>query len=102
MEDKVTALEMRRKFGGILDRVVEKGDHITIMRGNQPLASIIPAKEHNSQCSEKERVKTVDEVLAEIEEWQRRNARRLRKIKKSSTEIIREMRDTRWSSLTRR
>lgn len=100
MESAVTALEMRRKFGSILDRVVKKGEHVTIMRGHLALAVLIPVKEHEKQCLDKERLRTVEEVLADLEEWQRRKPEKFRSSEKAE-DIVRRMRDTRWSSSTR-
>lgn len=97
MESTVTALEMRRKFGGILDRVVKKGDHITIMRGNVPLATLIPADEHQRRCHSKDRLRTVQEVLADLETWQKRHPEKFRSQEKAA-DVVRRMRDTRWSS----
>lgn len=96
MEIAITAIEMRRKFGGILDRVAEKGEHITILRGNRPLATLIPAAEHEKNCSNQDRVRTVQEVLAGLEEWQKKHPEKVHKMKnKNVTDVIRSMRDTR-------
>ncbi|MBI2981850.1 MAG: type II toxin-antitoxin system prevent-host-death family antitoxin [Deltaproteobacteria bacterium] len=95
METQITALEMRRKFGGILDRVVQKGDHITIMRGNRPLATLVPAQEHEEQCPKTDRPRNIREVLGKIDEWRKRNQKALRRIKEPSEKIIRRMRDSR-------
>ena len=103
MESTVTAIEMRRKFGGILDRVVQKGEHITIMRGSRALATLIPVQEHVLQCSSKDRIKTIEEALAQMEEWKKRNPRKAKRMAREKAEdIVRKMRDTRWSSLTHR
>lgn len=99
MESTVTALEMRKKFGGILDRVVQKGEHITIMRGHLPLAVLIPVADHKKQCLDKDRVRTVEEVLGEIDAWKKANpskAKRLAKVDAAAE--VRAMRDSRWSS----
>jgi antitoxin (DNA-binding transcriptional repressor) of toxin-antitoxin stability system len=103
MESKVTAIEMRKKFGSILDRVVEKGEHITIMRGNLPLATLIPAQEHERQCSSNQKIKTIEEALLELEAWKKKNPTIVKKLAGTdSTEIIRKMRGSRWSSSTPR
>ena len=96
MEATVTALEMRRKFGGVLDRVVQKGDHITIMRGHQAIATLVPAREHQQQCGSRDRVKTVREVLAQINEWKRKRPRIAKKMARTdSVSEIRQMRERR-------
>lgn len=103
MEEQVTAIEMRRKFGGILDRVTEKGAHITIMRGNRRIATLVPADEHERQCLSQDRVKRVEEVLVAMEAWQKKNPTKVKKMaRENSVEAIRKMRNLRWSSSTRR
>lgn len=103
MDSTVSALEVRKKFGSILDRVVEKGEHITIMRGNVPLATLIPAKEHASQCGSSARLKTLEEALQELEAWKAKNFKKLQKAKRGdSADLIRKMRESRWSSSTPR
>lgn len=99
MESTVTALQMRKKFGGILDRVVERGDHITIVRGNRAVATLIPVKEHEQQCGSKDRIRRIEEILAKNDEWQKKNRKKLRQARhEDSAEFIRKMRDARWSS----
>ncbi len=102
MESTVTALEMRKKFGGILDRVVKKGDHVTIMRGNVALAVLIPVKEHQSQCLDRDRPRRVEEFFSEIAAWKKKHPAAARRMaKEDSVKIIRKMREKRWSSSTR-
>lgn len=99
MESTVTALEMRKKFGGILDRVVKKGEHVTIMRGNVALAVLIPVKEHERQCLDKDRLRRVEEVFAEIDAWKKANPSKAKRLAKTDAAAeVRQMRNTRWSS----
>lgn len=96
-ESTVTALEMRRKFGGILDRVAKKGEHITIVRGNRPLATLVPATEHQEQCLDRNRVRRVEEFFSKIDAWQKANANALKRLKGfDSTAFIRKMRRERF------
>lgn len=102
VESTVTALEMRKKFGGILDRVAKKGEHITIVRGNVPLATLVPATEHQQQCLERKGVIRISDRDI-IEKWKREHPEALKRLRRfNSTDFIRKMRDTRWSSSTRR
>lgn len=103
METTITAIEMRQKLGEILDRVAQKGDHITITRANKPLVTLIPAHEHQELCGNRKRLKTIDEALADIKRWQKAHPEEVAALVRSNpTETIRKMRDTRWSSSTRR
>ena len=96
MDTTITAIEMRQSLGEILDRVAKKGEHITITRGNKPLATLIPASEHENHCQIHGRPKPIDEVLAEIEQWKRNHPGKLKPGKLSSAALIRRMRDSRY------
>lgn len=97
METTITALEMRRHLGGLLDRVARKGEHITIMRGNRSLATLIPASEHQKQCASRNQLETVQEALGQLEDWQKKNHSKLiKRSHKDSAVLIRQMRDSRW------
>jgi prevent-host-death family protein len=99
METSISALEMRKKFGGFLDRVTKGGEHITIERDGRPLATLIPAREHEALCHPKEKWQTVQEALQILEDWRKRHPAKLRKMKAADTTgAIRKMRDGRWSS----
>jgi prevent-host-death family protein len=96
MEATITAIDLRKKLGEILDRVAEKGDHITITRGNKPLATLIPPDEHQEHCAARKRAKTVEEAIADIERWKRDNPGKLRPGKIDSAALVRRMRDSRY------
>lgn len=101
MEKTVTALEMRKKLGSILDQVAHEGEHITIMRGNRPLATLIPAKEHEEQCGSRNRVRTLEVALQRLEDWKKKNPDTVRELsKKDAASLVRDMRQNRWSSST--
>lgn len=96
MESTITAIEMRRKFGSILDQVVQEGAHITIMRGSKALATLIPAEEHERQCSREGRARTLEEVLGDLEAWKKKHNTQIRKMSQmDTTALIRQMRNAR-------
>lgn len=102
MENTVTALEMRKKFGSIIDRVAQKGEHITIMRGDKPLATVVPVEEHQRSCRQHGRLKTVQEVMADLDAWKKANPHKMKKLSQlDSVKLIRQMRNSRWSSTPR-
>lgn len=97
MEATITAIDLRKKLGEILDRVVEKGDHITVTRANKPLAVLIPPGDHQEYCTIHKRAKTIEEAMADVEKWQKENAHKLAKMGKTdSAKIVRRMRDSRY------
>jgi prevent-host-death family protein len=97
MDTTITALEMRQSLGEILDRVAKKGEHITITRANKPLAVLIPPDDHQEYCTIHKRAKTIEEAMADVEKWQKKNAHKLAKMGKTdSAAIVRRMRDSRY------
>lgn len=94
MNTVISALEMRKRLGGILDQVYKKGDHVTITRGNTPLVTLIPAREHEELMTRRNRLKSVGMALKKIENWQGQNAKRISDLE-NTTEAIRKMRDSR-------
>lgn len=96
METTITAIEMRQKLGEILDRVAQKGDHITITRANKPLATLIPPDDHKEYCTIHKRAKTIEEAIADVEKWKRDNPGKLRPGKLDSAAVVRKMRDSRY------
>lgn len=96
MESTITAIEMRRKFGSVLDQVAREGAHITIMRGSRALATLIPAAEHEQHCTAEGRARTLEEALGELEEWKRKNAAKVVCMsQEDTTALIRKMRESR-------
>lgn len=97
METTITAIDLRKKLGEILDRVANKGEHITITRANKPLATFIPAEEHQRHCEAHGRLKTIDEAFDDIKRWRREHPDEAAALAKSNpTATIRKMRDSRY------
>ena len=46
----VTALDLRRRLGSVLNAVAEKHEPVTITRANKPLAVIISADDYQERC----------------------------------------------------
>ena len=66
------------------------------MRGNRPLVTLIPAAEHEKNCTNQDRVRTVQEALQDLEEWQKTHPEKVRKMQNEDmTGEIRSMRDVR-------
>ena len=49
----MTALDVRKQFGSVLDLVAEKKIPITISRANRPMAVLVPVEEYESGRSAK-------------------------------------------------
>ncbi len=89
----ITALEARKRLGGLLDEVAKKGTHILISRVNRPLAVLVPYNDYQQnfdQAARKKRLHLVAERMDALRERHRGKVKGLDAVK-----IIREIRDSR-------
>lgn len=72
----LTALDLRKKLGSILDSVAEKHEPVTITRANKPLAVIISADEYQEKVLKGDRGRKLKELSTQMEAWKKehRNA----------------------------
>lgn len=89
----VTALEARKRLGGLLDEVAKKGSHIVISRMNRPLAVLVPYEEYQKSFDQAERKKRLRLVAERMDAWRERHRDKLKGL--DAVKIIREIRDSR-------
>lgn len=87
----LTALEVRKKFGSVLDMVAKKHIHVAISRANQTLAVMIPADEYRVRNIGRE--KRLRLAAGKIDEWKELNAAGLKRI--DTVKLLRESREQR-------
>lgn len=76
---RVPALMVRKKFGAILDEVVKGKEPIAITRANEPLVVMEPYAQYQVRTDQETRRKRLLEVARKMDEWAKRNAKRLKK-----------------------
>jgi prevent-host-death family protein len=87
----VSALEVRKKFGSILDLVAERRVTVAITRGNRRLVVMVPAEEYEARRLGREaRLQLATEKIGA---WKRRHARKLRGL--DPARLVREIRNAR-------
>ena len=89
----VTALDLRKKLGSVLNSVAEKHGPVTITRANKPLAVIISAEDYQDKVLKGDRGRKLKELSAKMDVWKkehRKEAPRLDVVK-----AVREARDRR-------
>lgn len=65
MTKEVSAMELRRKFGELLDGVYYKDDRLIVKRANKPIAAIIPIETYQQFLRSRE------QAFAQLERtWQ--------------------------------
>lgn len=87
----LTALEVRKKFGSVLDMVAKKHIHVAISRANQTLAVMIPADEYKMRNIGRE--KRLRLAAGKIDEWKKLNEAKLKGI--NAVKLLRESREER-------
>ena len=84
----LSALEVRKKFGAVLDMVTKDRVPVTICRANKPLAVLVPAEDYQSENSGRgQRLRLAAEKIAE---WKSRHAKKLKGI--DTTKLLRQSR----------
>lgn len=89
----ITALEARKRLGGLLDEVAKKGSHILISRLNQPLAVLIPYDDYQQSIDRETRKKRLLLVAHKMDLSRKRLHEKVKG--KDTTQIIRDLRSTR-------
>jgi prevent-host-death family protein len=87
----MSALEVRRKLGAVLDLVAKRGIPVAICRSNKPLAVLVPADSYQAASSGRERRLRL--TLERIGEWHKLHGRKLGKL--DAVRRLRESRDAR-------
>ena len=69
----LTALDLRKKLGSVLNDVSKKGEQVIISRANKPLAVLISIEEYEEKVLKKNRERRLREVSAEMDKWKKRH-----------------------------
>jgi prevent-host-death family protein len=69
----VTALDLRKKLGSILDDVSKKGEQVMISRANKALAVLISVDEYEEKVLKKNRERRLKEISTEMDRWKERH-----------------------------
>ncbi len=89
----VTALDLRKKLGSVLNAVAEKHEPVTITRANKPLAVIISADEYQDKVLKTERGRKLKELSARMDSWKTEHRKETGHV--DAAKAIREARERR-------
>jgi prevent-host-death family protein len=89
----LTALDLRKRLGSILNEVHERKERFIVSRANKPLAVIISVDEYEERVLKKERGRKLQAICAGMEKWKKEHGNETGRI--DVTDAIREMRDRR-------
>ena len=89
----VKALDVRKRFGSLLDEVVKKHQPVIVERSGRPLVVMVSFEQYQAEhdlTARQERLRAVSTVL---ERWRQRNAKALARV--DAVQAIRELRASR-------
>ena len=89
----LTALDLRKTLGSVLDDVSKKGEQVIISRANKPLAVMISVEEYEEKVLKKNRERRLREVSAEMDKWKKRHLKETIDI--DIAKVVREIRENR-------
>lgn len=87
----LTALDLRKKLGSVLNDVSKKGEQVIISRANKPLAVMISVEEYEEKVLKKNRERKLREVSTEMDKWKKRHLKETINI--DIAKVIREIRE---------
>jgi prevent-host-death family protein len=88
---KLSALELRKNLGSVLDTVANNKEQVMISRANKPLAVIISVDEYQEKILKSTRGQKLKELSARMEEWRKTHRKATERI--DVVKAIRELRD---------
>ena len=88
---KLSALELRRNLGSVLDTVANNREQVMISRANKPLAVIISVDEYQDKILKSARGQKLKEMSARMEEWRKTHRKATERI--DVVKALRELRD---------
>ena len=90
---RLQALEVRKRFGGVLDDVVRKNDAVVIERAGRPLVVMMPFERYQAEHNRAARRERLQQVIEGMNRWSQRNAKVLKGF--DPIRAIREIREHR-------
>lgn len=67
----ISALEVRKKFGGVIDEVCESGEPVIITRGERKLVVVVPYDTYEETAGRESKLRRVSEAMAK---WRKEHA----------------------------
>jgi prevent-host-death family protein len=89
----ITALDLRKKLGSVLNSVAEGHEPVTITRANKLLAVIISADEYQDKVLKGDRGRKLKEISAKMDAWKKEHRKETAHI--DVVKAIREARERR-------
>ncbi len=86
----LTALDLRKKLGSVLDDVAEKHETVTITRANKPLAVIMSADDYQEKVVQSDRGRKLKELAGRMDAWRKEHRKTT-----ASVDVVKAVREAR-------
>ena len=88
----MSALEARKRFGGLLDEVAKEKSHILISRINRPMAVLIPYEDYQQNFDREARRKRLHAAKERMDNLREHHAKKLGGV--IAEDAVRQIRDS--------
>lgn len=89
----LTALDLRKKLGSILDDVSKRKEQVIISRANKPLAVMISIDEYEEKVLKKNREKKLKAVWLKLLKWKKQHKKEITHL--DVVRVLRQIRESR-------
>ena len=90
---RLQALQVRKRFGGVLDAVAKQQEPIVIERAGRPLVVMVPFDQYQAEHDVTARRERLQRVAGEMDRWAQRNAKALKGF--DPIQAVRDLRSSR-------
>ena len=74
---RLQALQVRKRFGSVLDTVAKQHEPVVIERAGRPLVVMVPFDQYQAEHGATARRERLQKVAREMDRWAQRNAKTL-------------------------
>jgi prevent-host-death family protein len=89
----MTALDLRKRLGSVLNDVSMRKEQVVISRANKPLAVMISIDEYEEKVLKKNREQKLRDISAKMDQWKEKHKKKTAHI--DVVKVIREIRESR-------
>jgi prevent-host-death family protein len=90
MMKTLSALDLRKKLGEVLDSVAQNNEQVIISRANKPLAVLISVDEFEEKIQKSKRGDKLKELSVRMDDWRMKHRQETKHL-----DVIRAVRETR-------
>ncbi len=89
----ISAMQLRKKLGSVLDGVARGGRPVAVARGRHPLVVLVPYEAYRSGNGDGDRLRRISGAFQRLDEWRARYGHKLKDF--DPVRAVRAVRDSR-------